>query len=66
MPIPIALKLIYKDGTSKDFYETTSIWRDGKTLKEFTYPVEGELIKVELGKDEIPDTDKSNNIFEIK
>lgn len=65
MPIPVALKLVYKDGKTKEYYENTSIWKDGKTLKEFTYPVEGELIKVELGKDEIPDTDKSNNIFEI-
>jgi hypothetical protein len=65
MPIPVAIKLIYKDGKTKDFYENTSIWKDGKTVKEFTYPVEGELIKVELGKDEIPDTDKSNNIFTI-
>ncbi|MDP3149657.1 MAG: M1 family metallopeptidase [Ignavibacteria bacterium] len=66
MPIPVALKLVYKDGKTKDHYENTSIWKDGKTLKEFTYPVEGEVTKVILGKDEIPDTDKSNNIFEIK
>ena len=66
MPVPVALKLIYKDGKIKGYYENTSIWKDGKTIKEFTYPVEGELLKVELGKDEIPDTDKSNNIFEVK
>ncbi len=66
MPIPVALKLVYKDGKTKDYYENTSIWKDGKTLIEFTYPVEGEVTKIILGKDEIPDTDKSNNIFEIK
>lgn len=66
MPIPVALKLVYKDGKTKDHYENTSIWKDGKTLKEFTYPVEGEVTTVILGKDEIPDTDKSNNIFEFK
>jgi len=66
MPVPVALKLSYVDGTTKDFYENTSIWKDGKTLKEFTYPVTGKIAKVVLGKDEIPDTDKSNNVFEIK
>jgi len=66
MPVPVALKLSYKDGKTKEYYENTSVWKDGKTKKEFTYPVEGALIKVQLGKDEIPDTDKSTNIFEIK
>lgn len=66
MPIPVELKMIYADGSTKIFRETTSIWKDGKTLKELNYPLEGELIKVVLGKDEIPDVDKSNNVFEFK
>lgn len=66
MPIPVTLQLIYADGKIKVYNESTSIWKDGKTSKEFNYPLEGELIKVELGSDEIPDVDKSNNIFEFK
>ncbi|MFA6979379.1 MAG: M1 family metallopeptidase [Ignavibacteriaceae bacterium] len=66
MPTPVALQLIYADGKTKVFHESTSIWKDEKTSKQFNYPLEGELIKVVLGNDEIPDVDKSNNIFEFK
>ena len=66
MPIPVSIQLIYADGNTKVFHESTNVWKDGKTLKEFNYPLEGELIKVVLGTDEIPDVDKSNNIFEFK
>jgi len=66
LPLPVALKLFLEDGTTKEIYERTSIWKDGKTLKEFTYKLQGKLLKVELGNNTIPDTDKSNNIFIIK
>lgn len=66
MPSPVALQLIYADGKTKVYNESTSIWEDGKTSKELNYPLEGELIKVVLGNDAIPDVDKSNNVFEFK
>ncbi len=66
MPIPVAIKLVYEDGKAKEFFEHTNIWKDGKSVKEFSYPLEGELLKVELGRDEIPDVDKSNNVFEVR
>ena len=66
MPVPIALKLFYKNGTSKDYYENTSSWKDGKTVKIFTLKLDDKLSKVELGQDRIPDVDKTNNFFEMK
>jgi len=66
MPIPIALKLMYKDGSQKDLYENTGIWKDGKSMKELSYSVDSEVAKVVLGRDDIPDADKSNNVYEIK
>lgn len=61
LPVPIALKIIYADGSEENKYQKLSIWEDGKTRVEiWAKPHIKSLI---LGNEYIPDINLDNNIY---
>jgi aminopeptidase N len=65
LPVPLDLKLTYKDGKEILIHKTAAIWSSGN--KSYTVKIDnpGELVSAELVTDKIPDADKTNNIFKI-
>ncbi len=66
VPIPVQLKFVYDEVDKQEIiYENASIWKDGKDeiVLEYKLSDAANVIKIELGSDLIPDTDKTNNIY---
>jgi hypothetical protein len=71
LPIPVALYIKFKDGTSKKAYRSASAWKPGTTGDdEDEIWIEMEIDKkpstIELGNPYIPDADTTNNYWIFK
>ncbi len=63
LPLPVQLKIVFKDDSRKEFYETALIWKDGKTRVNYKIKIDKEPISIELGSRKIPDVNRSNNEY---
>jgi hypothetical protein len=67
LPIPAAVTIKFKDGTTKKVYRTASAWKNEDD--DFIW-IETEIdkkpLQIILGNNYIPDTDLSNNIWNFK
>jgi hypothetical protein len=50
------------DGTSRILYESVGIWSDGRRVYTVSIPEHAEVKGMVLNRD-IPDADRSNNIY---
>ena len=70
LPIPVALKIKFKDGSEKKAYRSASVWRPaaGEDEGEITIEteVERKIHSLELGNEYIPDADTTNNYWMFK
>jgi hypothetical protein len=66
LPIPINVELILEDGTKEYAYESAAIWKDGKTEFTINKKTSKKVKSVKLGSNYTPDSDLSNNKFEVK
>lgn len=60
IPIPIKLQLEFKSGEIKEIYTSAEVWQN-TSIFEFDEIIEGELSKIILGNDQIPDNNNLNN-----
>ncbi len=63
IPVPAKVKVMYIDGSEDNGYKTAAAWKEGNNLIKFVFKSDKDVDKVLLGDDDIPDTDKSNNVF---
>jgi hypothetical protein len=61
VPVPIRLKIYLDDNTDEELYFNVSVWKDG--IDEFVveYKTEKNIIEVNLGGEDIPDSNPENN-----
>lgn len=62
IPVPLSIKIVLKDNTSKEIYETARIWKD-KDLYSVNLKLEQEPVYIELGSKKIPDVNRKDNEF---
>ncbi len=65
-PVPVELTVTFADGHQKKYEKDIRIWRDGRTIVAIPLETTGQVKKIELGSELIPDTDHSNNMLEIQ
>lgn len=65
-PVPIDLKITYKDGSSGTFHKPASVWKSGNKTFDFKINLTGDYKKIELISVLGPDSNKQNNIYEKK
>jgi len=65
LPLPISLNIEYSDGSTEDIYENTSIWNSGNKAAILAANTEKTIRKVTLGRNNIPDINRINNIFVV-
>lgn len=71
LPIPVAVNVKFKDGTSKKAYRSASVWKSfNDDADEDEIWIEMEIDKkpvlIELGNTYIPDADTTNNYWNFK
>lgn len=65
-PIPIDLKLYYKDGSTQVVHQNVSAWKTGNKTYTITHLSHKRIQKIELGDIRDPDINKENNVWEAK
>ena len=63
IPIPVAAKIYYKDGSVDSTYNSAMIWKDGNKTYSIEFNSDKPFNKVEIGNKDIPDVNKKNNIY---
>lgn len=71
LPIPVALNVKFKDGTSKKAYRSASVWKPGSPNEEedeiwIEMETTSKPSLIELGNPYIPDADTTNNNWQFK
>jgi len=64
-PVPIHLKLVFKDGRIETMNNPASYWKNGVTSLSLDFSI-GEIKSVELDTKTTPDAFPEDNIFEVK
>jgi hypothetical protein len=62
-PVPVQLSFAYETDQESIIYKTADVWKDGKDEIVFEYSPQGRVMKIELGSDIIPDTNRKDNIY---
>jgi aminopeptidase N len=66
LPVPVFLKLVYKNGQEKIIHKTADIWAKGDRMVSIELDDFKNLESVELLSDKFPDVDSSNNFLKIE
>lgn len=67
LPVPIILRLTYKNGIQKTITKTATIWNETKNnIVDIDIDNANGLLIIELVTDYFPDADEHNNILKIK
>lgn len=71
LPIPVAINVKFKDGTSKKAYRSASVWKPGSPTEEedeiwIEMETTSKPVLIELGSPYIPDADTTNNYWQFK
>ena len=61
IPIPIRLKIYFDDNTEEGLYFSTSVWKDGIDEYVVNFKTDKNIIEVNLGGEDIPDSNPDNN-----
>ena len=65
-PVPVDLKVVYKDGTNETIHKTPEIWKNNLKQATFSFTSTKSIASAELVTDIFMDADLSNNIFTVK
>jgi Peptidase family M1 domain len=63
LPVPIKLNIYFIDGSKDSIYYKADVWKKGDTLLSVSKVFKKPVLKLVLGDDEIPDSNKSDNVF---
>jgi hypothetical protein len=63
-PVPLNIEWTSSDGAQGNVYESPAIWKDGKTTHSILLAEDIKLENIKLGRDDIPDVNPSNNLWE--
>ena len=62
IPVPVAIKILFNDNSTKEVYMTARVWKDGNKIS-YELKVDKDPLSIELGSKKIPDVDRTNNEY---
>ena len=65
IPVPVAIKIINFDGSQESIYYNASVWEKSNEL-QINYNISRPVKEIELGREDIPDVNRSNNKIVIQ
>ncbi|MCX8056591.1 MAG: M1 family metallopeptidase [Ignavibacteria bacterium] len=63
LPVPISIKITFEDKSTKEFYETAKVWKDGKNKISFKLKLDKKPISIDLNSSKIPDANRTKNEY---
>ena len=66
LPVPIEIRVIYKDGSEEVISRSARVWKDGQKLVAIQLNVDKDVGEINLGGELIPDSDLDNNYWKVK
>lgn len=64
--VPVDLTIYYADGTKQLLHRNIAVWQHAAKNVTLSFDVNKTVQKLELGSIHIPDTDHSDNVYEVK
>ena len=65
-PVPIDLTVTYADKTTSKIHRSIEVWEKGNSAVNITIPTTQKIIKLELSSTYNVDSNKEDNVFEVK
>ncbi len=65
-PVPVELHITYADNTIATLHKTIAVWEQGNKTTQLSFKPYKKVTRLELKGSHIPDTDTSNNVYEVK
>lgn len=65
IPVPIKLKLVFENETSKEYYFPADVWKEGNNIFISEIELSDILKEIQLGDLRIPDSNRENNLFVV-
>ncbi|WP_415837307.1 M1 family metallopeptidase [Pontibacter korlensis] len=64
-PVPVELFVTYADGSTEKIQRNVSVWEKGNRTVVLSFSAQKQAKKLELGGTYVPDSNKSNNVYNI-
>lgn len=65
-PVPVDLNINYANGNTQTIHRDVSCWENGNSMVTFSFNATGAVKQFTLGSTYVPDSDKRNNVYEVK
>lgn len=65
-PLPIDVEITFADGTTEKIHKTVEAWKSGNKTVVLSTKNNKKIKKVTLGSTYVPDSNKKDNVFEVK
>ena len=65
-PLPIDVEITFADGTTEKIHKTVEVWKSGTKTVVLSTKSTKKVKKVTLGSTYVPDSNKKDNVFEVK
>lgn len=65
-PVPVDLNIYFADGTKLYLHRTISCWENGHQAISIPFTSNKPVTKLVVGSVHVPDSDKSDNVYEVK
>ncbi|WP_347157007.1 M1 family metallopeptidase [Pontibacter chitinilyticus] len=65
-PVPVDLTITYADNTTQKIHKDVSVWEQGNKTTLLSFKPEKSVKRLALGSTYVPDSDKSNNVYDVK
>lgn len=62
IPVPVAIKILFDDNSTKELYETAKAWKAGNKIY-YELKIDKKPLSIEVGNWKIPDVDRTNNEY---
>ncbi len=65
-PVPVDLVVTFADSTTQTIHRSIAVWEKGDTTVTIPLPTGKKIVKLTLGSVHVPDSNKKDNIWELK
>ncbi len=66
-PVPVDLTITFADNSTQKVHRSIDVWEQGAKTVQIAVPTSGKAVKkILLGSTYVPDSNKQDNVYEVK